>query len=132
VSAYRQKIQTGNYIYFTGKKVQDSLHDNITIDEFVDFLLGFDVGNYNEAMNNHWCPQSWLTDSMDDLDYVGCLENIQEDWKELERRGLLFPPHLNKTKGDAVTWQQVLSPETEAKARQLYQDDFRRWSHWWN
>ena len=133
VSAYVEKIQQGKIQWLTcSHKMIQALQPSISIEDFVDFLVNFDSKNYDgELLGNHWCPQSWLVNSMPPLDFVGCLENIKEEWPTLMERGLGPLPHKHKTE-NIPTWQQILDTETETKARKFYHEDFDMWPNWWN
>jgi len=135
VSAYIEKIQTGSAERLVPAEVYKDLPKTISITAFVDSLVNFHVDHPAHFVSNHWCPQSWIVNSAPDLDFVGCLENIKEDWQVLMDRGMGRLPHLHKTKrelGTPHTWQQMLTPQTEAKAREFYKEDFDMWPDWWN
>jgi len=131
VSAYKEKIQTGKYHHILQPQVAAELSRDMSIEDFVDFLLDFDANRHKQGINNHFCPQSWIVRAIHDLDFVGCLENIGEDWKELTRRGLRPLEHFNRNTGDTRTWEDMLDRETEAKARRFFRDDFQMWPTWW-
>lgn len=125
VSAYVEKIQGGK-IFMLMAEFADVLHPNITIDEFVNFLLE----NQNKVMlSDHFCPQSWLLQSYN-LDFVGHLED-EDDWKVLMDKGLPELPHMHKTK-DRPSWKDLLHGETLEKACEFYQDDFEMWPRYEN
>lgn len=130
VSAYKEKIQTGKYNHILQPQVAADLSRDMSIEDFVDFLLDFDADRHKQEINNHFCPQSWIVRSIPDLDFVGCLEN-PEDWKELTRRGLRPLEHFNRNTRDTRTWQDMLDKKTEAKARKFFKDDFQMWPTWW-
>ncbi len=134
VSAYVEKIQKGKVKYLVQPNVAAELHPDISIEFFVDFLTHFHTHHCDDSISNHWCPQSWIVSSVGKIDFVGCVENIEEDWKVVMRQGLGPLPHLHKTdyKPGKATWQQMLDKETETKARKFYEDDFNRWPDWWN
>ena len=122
VSAYVEKVLTGK----TRAIVPRFMHEippTTTLPEFVDWLWGFPKKG---VLNDHFCPQSWLLKDEKDLQWVGILENVAEDWKVLMDRGLPPLPHHHKTPG-IKTWQEMLDKETEAKARLFYRGDFERW-----
>ena len=127
ISAYTEKIQTGKTDIIM-PKWKHVLKTDMSIDAFVDFLVNFDQDR--QLMNDHFCPQSWLIRDIH-VDFVGCLENITEDWKVLMDKGLPPIKHLHKTDG-VPKWKQVLTPTTEAKARAYYKDDFEKWPDWWD
>ncbi len=128
ISAYVEKVQTGKTKILMPKHT-DALPTNISLPNFVDFLVNFEDNN-KELLNDHFCPQSWILNNVPKLDFVGCVENMEEDWKVLQERGLPNIQHKHKTEG-IQKWQQMLDKETEAKAREYYRDDFEKWPNFW-
>ena len=126
VSAYVEKVQTGK-VHILMPKWKNHLSPNMSAAEFLDFIVGFP--HDQELLNDHFCPQSWLLRHVE-LDFVGRLENVAEDWKVLMERGLPELPHLHKTP-NVKPWQDMLDESTEQKAREFYRDDFDRWPGWW-
>jgi len=133
VSAYVEKIQTGKVKYLVGATMAKDLPPSITLDAFIDFLLNFSSHKkYGaEQINNHFCPQSWILEHEVDIDFIGQLESIDEDWQILVKRGLPFLSHKHPTEG-IQHWSEMLTSDMEDRARHFYQDDFERWAGWWD
>lgn len=135
VSSYVEKIQTGKTKFLVKDKCLRDLPRDMSIEQFVDFLLNFDRDHYGEMINPHWAPQSWMVNSAKNVDFCGRLENLTEDWQMLIDKGLGPLPHQHKTDYNKTvphTWQEMLTPKVEARAREFYRDDFLMWPDWWD
>jgi hypothetical protein len=127
VSSYVEKVQSGAVQRLLEPEFAKQLPPETTLEEFVDFLLR----QSPESINNHFCPQSWIVHGAQDIQFVGRLENIQEDWQVLMDRGVPPLRHIHKTP-DIKPWRDMLDENTEKKARHFYRDDFQTWSDWWD
>jgi len=118
VSSYKDKI-------LTGKLQGPNVSTEMTIDDCVSCLLSGDI------RDEHFCPQSEIL-RLDELDFCGTLENIEEDWRVLMDKGLPPLGIWGHHKSGSAPWQEVLSKETEARAREYYAADFELWPGRWS
>lgn len=125
-SAYIEKIRTGKFHTLVSGRVEHDLSNDMSMADFVDHLVSFYDKYKGVALNDHFCPQSWLVNSAPDISFVGRLENIQQDWNVLIDKGLGPLGHRHKTQ-NIKKWQDLLDGPTEAKARRFYHEDFDRW-----
>ena len=115
-----------------------------TFDEFVEFIQWTDVDFHHEDVDIpidvyvttvrniiHHCSSYKNTKYLiDDMDYVGRLESLQDDLCQIaERVGVqVFEvPHLNKSK--SCGYRDYYSKRSRSLVQKLYQDDLDRFKY---
>lgn len=94
-----------------------------TFDEFVKIV----AATPDHKSERHFRSQTWFLSENGRLitDFIGKIENFQEDWKELQNRfELPSPPHNNRSSGGKSDPGSHFSRESRNLAVERYRRDF--------
>lgn len=130
LSCYRDKIEGGEKSYYVNKWLGREAGQHVTMAQFIDYLE--QGGLYTNA---HWAPQADLVPSdIDNLDFIGKVENIENDWALLTEKLdvdwplAFFAPHStsrNDTSGkETQRSKPALDNSTLRRVEHLYRQDF--------
>lgn len=122
MSGYTEKVLTNKM----GKLLPGcGVTKDIGLDGFIEWLLGF---RHPDKIEQHFRPQSMTIDCAQmEMQFVGKLENMHEDWRVLMEKGLPAINYYKNHRSNAPTWQETLNTDQETKLRRLYAPDIERW-----
>ncbi|PAU79455.1 sulfotransferase family protein [Halomonas salipaludis] len=125
LSCYRDKIAGGEKSHYVNKWMKRDVAHDVTMSEFIDYLE--QGGLYANA---HWAPQVALVpNDISKLDFIGKVENIEEDWCRLcNELGIDWPlthfaPHSTSQETSRGETPGLDSP-TLSRLEALYRQDF--------
>ncbi|XP_026881854.2 carbohydrate sulfotransferase 12-like [Electrophorus electricus] len=146
ISAYRDKLEAENQVYYklhgipilrkfgNCSKPPESVHQAHaakiipSFSNFTEYILSFPV----KLLDEHWKPMTQLCHPCQiDYDFIGKLENIEEDATHLLRvlhvdNIIQFPSSSKKTNESWIkSWFSSITSKSRNKLYKLYEADFK-------